>query len=96
MIYVITLYYNGLIQNTVNDLPYQMTTDIDKAIEIANAKLANPKMWGNVNAIRVSITTWESTETRENEYKYIDVCHYNEQNVTFGKNKYGICENIPE
>ena len=89
MIYVITLYYNGLvITNTETDLPYQITTDIDRAIEIANGKLANPTIYGDIKANRVSITTWENTETTESDFREVLVSAYAEHGTMFCKGKH--------
>ena len=91
MIYVITLYYNGRVTtDTEMDLPYQITTDMDKAIEIANGKLANPTIYGDIKANRVSITTWESTETTENDFREVMVSAYEKHGTMFCKGKHRI------
>lgn len=95
MIYIVTLYYNGILKSTVNDLPYRITTEIDTAIDIANGKLANPVIYGDIRATGVSITAWEGTETTEYVYKQIDVSDYVAHNATFSKGKRGLCVNIP-
>ena len=94
-IYTVTLYYNGLIKNTTMDLPYLITTSVDTAIDVANGKLAEPTIYGDVKATAVALTIWNGTETRDYTHKTVEVEDYAKWNVTFGQNKYGVCVNIP-